>query len=196
MKYGYARVSTQAQSLGDQVEKLKAAGVKKHNIYKEKYTGTKSNRPEFDKLKSQLSKGDELVVTKLDRLGRSTGDVIDFLNDCNKQGVTVNILTLGKLDNSPSGKLLQSVMAAFAQFERDQIVARTSEGKAYAKKHNPRYREGRPKRTITSRYQKIFDFSQTHSIRETAEMTGVSPSTVYRIRKQVKSERATQRLNC
>ena len=85
MKYGYARVSTQEQSLNDQVEQLKQAGVKARNIYKEKFTGTTAKRPEFEKLTSKLTSGDELVVTKLDRLGRNTVDVIAFLNQCSKQ---------------------------------------------------------------------------------------------------------------
>lgn len=187
MKYGYARVSTQEQSLNDQVEQLKQEGVKARNIYKEKFTGTTAKRPEFEKLTSKLISGDELVVTKLDRLGRNTVDVIAFLNQCSKNNVTVNILNMGRLDSTPTGKLLRNVISSFAEFERDMIVARTQEGKRYAKHHNPNYREGRPKRVITKRYRKIYDYSLNHTIKETAQLTGVSESTVKRIRKQVKT---------
>ena len=68
------------------------------------------------------------------------------------------------------------------------IVDRLATWKAYAKKNNPNYREGRPKRRITNRYRKIYEISKEHSIRETAEITGVSESTVKRIKRQIKQE--------
>lgn len=186
--YGYARVSTRKQDYSDQVDELIKNGVPAENIYAEKYTGTKKDRPEFTKLKNKLVGGDELVVAKLDRLGRKTSDVINFLDTCGKRDITVNILNMGKLDNSPNGKLMRNIVASFAEFERDMIVSRMEEGKEYAKAHNPDYKEGRPKRRITDRYRKIYEFSQTHSIKETAQVTGVSESTVKRIKRQVKEE--------
>lgn len=186
--YGYARVSTRKQDYSDQVDELIKNGVPAENIYAEKYTGTKKDRPEFTKLKNKLVGGDELVVAKLDRLGRKTSDVINFLDTCGKRDITVNILNMGKLDNSPNGKLMRNIVASFAEFERDMIVSRMEEGKEYAKEHNSNYREGRPKRRITDRYRKIYEFSKTHSIKETAQVTGVSESTVKRIKRQVKEE--------
>lgn len=188
MKYGYARVSTQGQNLEEQVNQLIKAGVEPQNVFKEKFTGTTSLRPQFKLLQSKIKGGDELVVTKLDRLGRKTNDIITFLDNCGKRGITINILNLGRLDNTPSGKLMRNVIGAFAEYERDMIVTRTQEGKKYAKLHKPNYKEGRPKRVINSRYRKIYDYSKTHSIRETAETTGVSISTVNRIRRQVKAQ--------
>lgn len=186
--YGYARVSTRKQDYSDQVDELVKNGVPAENIYAEKYTGTKKDRPEFTKLKNKLVGGDELVVAKLDRLGRKTSDVINFLDTCGKRDITVNILNMGKLDNTPNGKLMRNIVASFAEFERDMIVSRMEEGKEYAKAHNPDYKEGRPKRRITDRYRKIYEFSQTHSIKETAQVTGVSESTVKRIKRQIKEE--------
>lgn len=184
--YGYARVSTQEQSLNDQIDQLVKAGVEPKNVYSEKFTGTTAKRPAFAKLKEVLKGGDTLIVAKLDRLGRKTSDIIAFLDQCSKRNITVNVLNMGRLDNTPGGKLMRNVISAFAEYERDMIVSRTREGKEYAKKHNPNFKEGRPKRVITSRYKKIFDYSETHSIKETAEMTGVSASTVSRIRRQMK----------
>ncbi len=186
--YGYARVSTYKQDYSDQVDELVKNGVPAENIYAEKYTGTKKDRPEFTKLKNKLVGGDELVVAKLDRLGRKTSDVINFLDTCGKRDITVNILNMGKLDNTPNGKLMRNIVSAFAEYERDMIVNRMAEGKEYAKAHNPEYKEGRPKRRITDRYKKIYEFSKTHSIRETAQVTGVSESTVKRIKRQIKQE--------
>ena len=186
--YGYARVSTYKQDYSDQVDELVKAGVPEDNIYAEKYTGTKKDRPEFNKLKAKLVGGDELVVAKLDRLGRKTSDVIEFLDECGKRNITVNVLNMARLDNSANGKLMRNIVASFAEFERDMIVNRMAEGKAYAKKHNPNYHEGRPKRTITNRYWKIYEYSLTHSIRDTALATGVSESTVKRIKRQVRKD--------
>ena len=79
-------------------------------------------------------------------------------------------------------------LTIMAEFEHDMIVDRLATGKAYAKKNNPNYREGRPKRKITNRYRKVYEVSQEHSIRETALITGVSESTVKRIKRQIRQE--------
>ncbi len=186
--YGYARVSTNRQDFSDQVDELVKNGVPINNIFAEKYTGTKRNRPKFNELKDKLVGGDELVVAKLDRLGRKTSDVISFLDQCQKQNITVNILNMGRLDNTPNGKLMRNIIASFAEFERDMIVSRMNEGKAYAKRHNRNYKEGRPKRRITPRYKKAYEYSLTHSIKETSIATNLSVSTINRIRKQIKEE--------
>ena len=86
------------------------------------------------------------------------------------------------------GKMLFNFLTIMAEFEHDMIVDRLAQGKAYAKAHNPNYHEGRPKRRITNRYRKIYELSKEHSIKETAEISGVSESTVKRIRKQIRDE--------
>lgn len=150
MVYGYARVSTKGQakdgnSLSDQQEKLKAAGAEK--IYVDSFTGTKLDRPEFDKLKSAIKAGDTLVVTKLDRIARSANQGSELVQDMLRQGVKVNVLNMGTMDNTPTGKLIMNVMFAFAEFERDMIVQRTQEGKEIAKQR-PDYHEGRPRLSV------------------------------------------------
>lgn len=184
--YGYARVSTLSQNLDDQVAQLISNGVSKSNIFKEHFTGTTTKRPEFQKLISKVNKGDTITVTKLDRLARNTREALDVMDPLMDKGVIFNVLNVGVLDNRPQGKFFRTVLLAVAEMERDMIVTRTQEGKRYAKSHNPNYREGRPKRVITDRYKKIYQFSLTHSIKETALTTGVSESTVKRIRKQVR----------
>ncbi|WP_146038927.1 recombinase family protein, partial [Fructilactobacillus sanfranciscensis] len=77
--YGYARVSTNAQSLDEQIEQLEAQGIEPNSIYSEKFTGTKTNRPQFNKVLKQLNKGDTLVVTKLDRLARNSREALDII---------------------------------------------------------------------------------------------------------------------
>ena len=185
-KYGYARVSTAGQDLESQIETLKQQGCKPTNIYAEKFTGTKTKqRKELQALLDVIKPGDELIVTKLDRLGRKTADIIRLIDKLLGQDMIVNVLNMGRLDSSPSGKLMTTVVLAFAQYERDMIVQRTSEGKAFAKKHNKNFKEGRPKRKITDRYRKIYEYKQNHTYKETEQMCGVSRSTIQRIVKQI-----------
>lgn len=188
MIYGYARVSGTGQDLELQVKQLEQAGVPKENIFAEKFTGTTQERPKWKKLYGQLQKGDEIYFTKVDRIGRTVRVAVDIVDDLLSKGIKVYILQLGGyVDNStPIGKIMFNFLTVMAEFEHDLIVERLATGKAYAKKHNPNYREGRPKRRITNRYKKIYEYSLTHSIRETALTTGVSESTVKRIKRQIR----------
>lgn len=142
MKYGYARVSTSDQKLENQIDLLKSAGADK--IFQEKYTGTTTQRPEFQKLLNELKVNDTLIVTKLDRFARNTTEALELIQKLFKQNIKVNILNMGVIDNTPTGQLIFTIFSAFAQFERDMIVTRTQEGKMYAKAHDPNFREGRP----------------------------------------------------
>ena len=150
MIYGYARVSTIKQdrhgnSLDDQIQKLREAGCQE--IYHDSYTGTKLDRPEFTKLLNVLQPGDTLVVTKLDRFARKAAEGALTVQNLISRGVNVNILNMGRADNSPMGKLMVQIMLAFAEFERDMIVERTQTGKAVAREKGKRV-DGRPAATL------------------------------------------------
>lgn len=150
MIYGYARVSTTGQarygnSLESQENALRAAGAE--TIYTDSYTGTKKHRPELDKLLSEISSGDTLIVTKLDRIARSTIQGIELIEELLSKGVVVNVLNIGIMDNSPTGRLIRNIFLSFAQFERDMIVERTQEGKAIASLREG-YKDGRPEKVI------------------------------------------------
>lgn len=150
MIYGYARVSTNGQARdGTSLEAQKAllAQHGAERIFHESFTGTTRHRPEFDKLMAEISEGDTLVVAKLDRIARSTIHGCEIITELLNRGVTINVLNMGVMDNSTTGKLMRSIFFAFAEFERDMIVERTSEGKAVAREKEG-YREGRkPKET-------------------------------------------------
>ena len=146
MIYGYARVSSKGQDkygngLEVQEKQLRDNGAT--IIYCESFTGTKKSRPELDKLMGVLKEGDTLVVTKLDRIARSTRDGLDIIDELLAKGVSINILNMGKFDNGPTGKLMRTIFLAFAEFERDMIVQRTSEGKEICRETKPNWREGR-----------------------------------------------------
>ncbi len=190
MKFGYARVSGLSQDLAQQKEQLVKNGVDEDNIYAEKFTGTTEQLPKWQKLNKQLRKDDEVVFTKVDRIGRSVKVAVDIVNDLLDKGVKVYIIQLNGYVNKQDamGKMLFNFLTIMAELEHDMIVDRLAQGKAYAKAHNLNYHEGRPKRRITNRYRKIYELSKEHSIKETAEISGVSESTVKRIRKQIRDE--------
>lgn len=193
MIYGYARVSTSGQSLDAQIELLKENGVKEENIFKEKITGTNKERPEFKKLLSILEKDDTLVITKLDRFARSTKDALETIEQLFNDGITVKILNLGTIENTPTGRLIFTVFSAFADFERDLIVERTQEGKAQAKL-DPNFKEGRPKRKLTKQYLHALEVLENNTYKETAELTGISTATLSRIKKQYEDEKALEEM--
>ena len=149
-RVGYGRVSTKGQelngnSLADQKNKLSEAGC--DEIILESYTGTKMDRPKFTELLNELESGDTLIVTKLDRFARTTKEGLEVIEMLLSRGVKVHILNMGLIEDSPMGQLILTVMLAFAQYEREIIVERTSSGKAVAKESSD-YKEGRPRREI------------------------------------------------
>ena len=149
MRYGYGRVSSTTRyaggedgnSLEAQEKKLREAGC--DEIVLEAYTGTKMERPKFTKLVDKLKEGDTLIVCKLDRFARTAAEGSLLVRDLVNRGVKVNILNMGIADNTPMGKLMVTVLLAFAEYERDMIIERLNDGKNEAKAKNPNYREGR-----------------------------------------------------
>lgn len=188
MKYGYARVSTTTQDLNSQIKNLIDSGVSKNNIFKDKFTGTTTDRPHFNELIQKLKSGDTLTITKLDRLARNTKEALSIIEQLLENDIAINVLNMGKIENTSIGKLIYTVLLSVAELERDMIVERTQEGKAYAKKHNPNFKEGRPRRKLNDRYLKAIEIMQTNSISETSTITGISTATLKRIRKQYKDE--------
>lgn len=187
MKYGYARVSTAGQaadgnSLTDQQRKLWEAGCSQ--VVCEAYTGTKMERPVFTDLLEQLTEGDTLVVTKLDRLARTAVQGVQTVETLMKRGINVHILNMGLVENTPVGRLMLTMLFAFAEFERDVIVERTQEGKAIAKK-KAGFREGRPP-VEPEGFEDMKDRVDNGAITvvEAARALGISRKTWYNILKR------------
>ena len=189
MIYGYMRVSTAGQVKGNSLEEqkrvLEANGATV--IYQDTFTGTKSSRPNLSILLDKLQEGDTMVVTKLDRFARNTVDGINMVHDLLKRGVKVNILNMGMVDNTPTGKLILTVMLGFAEFERDMIVQRTQEGKAIAKTKEG-FTEGRPRKFTEEEMDWAISLLDTNSYKEVAEITNISKSTLIREVKKRKME--------
>jgi DNA invertase Pin-like site-specific DNA recombinase len=179
MKYGYARVSTTDQKLENQIESLKNSGAE--IIYQEKFTGTTTERPEFNKLLNELKANDTLIVTKLDRFARNTREALDIIQILFKRNIKVNILNMGLIDNTPTGQLIFTIFSAFAQFERDMIVTRTQEGKIYAKTHDPYFHEGRPQTYTDEQIRLAYELRQQGmTYKMIARKTGISERTQQR----------------
>lgn len=182
MKYGYARVSTTGQNLQAQLESLEQEGCQK--IFSEKFTGTKADRPQFQILLSTLRKGDTLVITKLDRFARSTSEALKIIKELFERGIKVHVLNMGLIENTPTGRLIFTIMVGFAEFERDLIVERTKEGKVIAKQRKD-FREGRPKKFTKKQVEHALELLTSHSYKEVESLTGISKSTLIRAKKKL-----------
>lgn len=189
MIWGYGRVSTSKQtrnnSLDEQIKLLKDAGAEK--IVTDGYSGTKMDRPNFTKLINSLKSGDKLIVTKLDRFARTAIEGSKVVRDLVDKGVTVHILNMGIADNTPTGKLLVTIMLSFAEFERDMIVERTQSGKAIARANGKRV-DGRPKKFNDDKIalaMKLLD--EGHSYKQVENEMGISKSTLIRARREKKA---------
>ena len=183
--YGYARVSTKGQDsygngLDVQLESLKER--KCDYIYQETITGTKRDRPELQRMLSEIEKGDIVIVTKLDRIARSAKDGLIVIDEILGKGASVEILNMGKFDNTSLGKLTRTILLAFAEFERDIIVERTTAGKRYAREHNPNYREGKKRTPIDHdnflHYKDLVD-NKKISMRKACRELGISTHKYY-----------------
>ncbi|WP_316800204.1 recombinase family protein [Pedobacter frigidisoli] len=126
MKIGYARVSTKEQNLNLQIEALEKAGCE--IIFKETISGATKFRPELDKMIAQFRKGDELIVWKLDRLGRSLRHIIDLVLSLSEKGIIIKGLTDGVDTSTINGRLFLNIMASLAEYERELIRERTNAG--------------------------------------------------------------------
>lgn len=177
LKLGYARVSTQDQELARQIDALNGYGV--DEIFTEKITGTKANRPELLKLKNKLRAGDVVVIESLSRLGRSTKDLLNLIEEWNIQDIKLISLKENIDTTTPTGKLLITVLSAISQFERDITVQRTNEGLKAARARGRK--GGRPKANIkqVEKAVKLYH-AQVHSIKEITTITGISQATLYR----------------
>jgi DNA invertase Pin-like site-specific DNA recombinase len=131
MIYGYARVSTDGQTLDAQIAALTAAGAKK--VYQEKVSGAKTDRAALARLVAALSAGDVLMVTRLDRLARSTRDLLNVLATVSERGAGFRSLSDQWADTTtPHGRLMLTVLGGLAEFERSLILSRTGEGRSRA----------------------------------------------------------------
>ncbi|NKL24228.1 recombinase family protein [Rhizobium leguminosarum] len=178
MLIGYARVSTDDQTLDQQRTALKAAGCQR--IFEEKVSGAKRDRPQLAALFNQLRDGDVVTVTRLDRLARSTRNLLDIAEQLDAAKAGLRSLAEPWADTtSPAGRMVLTIFAGIAEFERSLIHDRTSSGRAAAKAKGVRF--GRPPALSAEQItlaRKLIDEGQ--SARSVAAMLKVHPATLYR----------------
>lgn len=176
-RIGYARVSTRDQNLDLQLAALKGAGCDR--IFEDTMSGTKAGRPGLAKALETLREGDTLIVWKLDRLGRSVKDLLDFAGGLNERGIGFVSLTDSIDTTTASGRFFFNVMASLAQMERELMVERTQAGLQAAREQG---RVGGRKRVMTE--AKIRSarklLNQGTPPKEVAASLGVSVPTLYR----------------
>jgi DNA invertase Pin-like site-specific DNA recombinase len=177
--FGYARVSTDGQTLAAQDAALKAAGCTK--IFAEKISGARSDRPQLAKLLKSIDDGDTIIVTRLDRLARSTRDLLNTLHAIGKAGGTFKSLADAWADTTtPHGRLMLTVLGGLAEFERELIRARTGEGRARAKAAGKHM--GRPsKLTQFQRQEALKRREAGESLTDIARTYGVAHTTIGRL---------------
>ncbi len=176
LKIGYARVSTDGQQLHAQIAQLQAAGCVR--IFQEKISGARSDRKELQLLLASLTAGDEVVVTRLDRLARSTKDLLDILDRIQRL-VQPSGLSRGNT-NTAHGKLMLTVLGGLAEFERSLIHARTSEGRNRAKAEGVKFGR-KPKLTTYQRAEAIKRREAGEPLKAIAKTYSVSHSTISRL---------------
>ncbi len=180
MKIGYARVSTKDQNLSLQMDALEKEGCKQ--IFQEKVSGAKSDRPELRKMIDQLREGDVIITWKLDRLGRSLRDLVNLVNEIQDKGAGLKSLHDSIDTTTPQGKLTFHLFASLAEFERDIIRERTKAGLDAARARGRK--GGRPKGLTKESKDKAIIAETLYkqgemSITEICKHLGIARSTFY-----------------
>ena len=177
--YGYARVSTDGQSLQSQTEALHSAGCGR--VYSEKQSGIYTDRPLLAKAIAALAEGDCLVVCKLDRLARSTRDLLNTLDAIGKAGASFRSLADQWADTTtPHGRLMLTVLGGLAEFERHLILARTSEGRQRAQARGVKFGR-KPSLTPHQQAEALERRRQGEALVDIARSYAVSHSTISRL---------------
>ncbi len=179
MKIGYARVSTLDQHLDLQLRALKKAGCTK--IWREKVSGFSRQRPELQRLLDQLRTGDTVVVWKLDRIARSTRHLLEIMDTIRETGARFRSLSEPWADTTTNaGKMMMTIFAGIAEFERELIQERTTAGRLAAQQRGVRF--GRP-RKLNGDQEKLARrlVAEGKGVPEIAHTFNVHPSTIYRL---------------
>ncbi len=179
MIYGYARVSTDGQSVDAQVRQLTKAGCKK--VFREVASGAKTDRSELRRMLDKLAAGDVVTVTRLDRLARSTRDLLNILATINGKKAGFRSVGDAWADTTTAhGRLMLTVIGGLAEFERELIRARTSEGRARAVARGVKMGR-KPKLTAHQRREAMKRRDRGEPVREIARSYNVSHSTISRL---------------
>ena len=193
MIYGYCRVSTDKHDVEKYVDQLKMEGIEESNIFKDIITGTKRDREGLNKLLETVEAGDIILIPDMTRLGRSTKDLLDIVEELKNKKVGIKSIKESWLDTTsenPQCTLMMTMFSALAQYERDLTSLRTKETLAYKKKMNGGNPiNGRPAKDLDTKNTIIKMYNQgTWTIAQIQKHTNCSRNTVYKYIKQGKEE--------
>lgn len=183
MLIGYARVSTLEQNLDRQIDQLIERGVDKRNIYQEKMTGTKRDRPQLNNMIDELQEGDVVLIADLTRISRSTKDLLDIVDKIKEKGAGIKSIKDTWLDTTsenPYNDFLLTIMAGLSQLERDLISIRTKEGLQSSRARGRM--GGRPKTRNEKADLVLMMLNNHYKIKDIVAQTGLSRASVYRIK--------------
>ena len=186
--FGYARVSTSQQSLDIQIKSLKAAGVSQARIFSDKLSGSNMDRGGLNTLLVKVEEGDTVFITKLDRLGRDTADMINIINQFDKMGVSVKFIDDGISTEGAMGKMVITILSAVAQAERHRILERTNEGRTEAQKKGIKFGRKRKINRVLVLEMNVNGKGAT----AIANDLDIARSTVYKILKEEKGALAQE----
>jgi DNA invertase Pin-like site-specific DNA recombinase len=178
MKFGYARVSKNDQSLEIQIQRLKEAGC--DEIFREKISGAKDDRDELNRMMEKLREGDTVCVVRLDRLGRRMMKLIELINRFKEQGISFVSLENNIDTTTPVGMVLFNMCAAFSEMERELIRERIKAGLDAA--HKKGRKGGRPKVMTSQKIETLLSLKKSDgfSVSQICKMVGISRSVYYR----------------
>ncbi len=187
MRYGYVRVSTKDQDTGSQRHKLDAAGIHDEAIFEDiGVSGSKSSRPGLNQLLPILQPGDEVVVFRLDRLGRSLRNLVELADDLDRRGIIIESISEGIRTDTPQGRMMLQIFAMVGEWERAFIIERVNAGVARAKVYGTKSGKpiGRPRKSSRAVALALSLVEQGHSHREAAQIARIDPSTLTRARQR------------
>jgi len=174
---GYARTSCAEQNIGPQIEALRAAGCDR--IYQEQRSGVDASRPELQSMLDYCREDDVIVSTRLDRIGRSTGDILKLLENLESRGVSFRCLNINLDTTTPTGKLMVTLLSGIAAFERDIMLERQRDGIAAAKAAG-KYKGRKP--TAMAKAGEVKELLALGLTKQTvADRVGIGIASVYRI---------------
>jgi DNA invertase Pin-like site-specific DNA recombinase len=176
---GYARVSTSQQKLDLQMQRLLSEGVREDRIFTDKRSGKDDNREGLTKLMTRAEQGDTILVTKLDRLGRNTSDMIRIVENLHQKSIYLRFLDDGISTEGSMGKMVVTILAAVAQAERERILERTNEGRSAALEAGIKF--GRKPLKNTEKAKGLI--RQLVPMKDVLEQTGISRATYFRLKK-------------
>ena len=186
-KIGYSRVSSIGQKDNTSLSEQASLILSKYpdaEMFNEVYTAGSSDRPIFNKLVKDLGAGDMLICTKLDRFCRNTKEGLEYIDVLLNKGVSIHILNMGLIEDSPMGRLIVTQLLAFAEFERAMILERTASGRARARL-SPDYVDGRKPKYSRAQLQHAVSLLNDYSYKQVEKMTGISVSTIQRAKRKM-----------